>query len=65
MLSDEEIDLLATQLGFPQERCINYLTPDEAHEEMRAAWQNRKYIINNNEQCLAKKPLLFEFLVKL
>ncbi|XP_008202753.1 uncharacterized protein LOC100121806 isoform X2 [Nasonia vitripennis] len=40
-LTDEEIDLLATQLGFPQERCINYLTPDEAHEEMRAAWQNR------------------------
>ncbi|XP_011503229.1 PREDICTED: uncharacterized protein LOC105366472 [Ceratosolen solmsi marchali] len=39
-LTDEEIQLLA-QLGFPQEKCINYLTPDEAHEEMRAAWQNR------------------------
>ncbi|KAJ8664483.1 hypothetical protein QAD02_006145 [Eretmocerus hayati] len=39
-LTDEEIKLLA-QLGFPQERCINYLYPDEAHEEIRAAWQNR------------------------
>ncbi|XP_043673982.1 uncharacterized protein LOC122631869 isoform X1 [Vespula pensylvanica] len=39
-LSDDEIQLLG-QVGFPQERCINYLTPDEAHEEIRAAWQNR------------------------
>ncbi|XP_058796592.1 uncharacterized protein LOC131667272 isoform X2 [Phymastichus coffea] len=39
-LTDEEIELLG-RVGFPQERCINYLTPDEAHEEMRAAWQNR------------------------
>ncbi|XP_012271641.1 uncharacterized protein LOC105695009 [Orussus abietinus] len=39
-LPEEEIRLLG-QLGFPQERCINYLSPDEAHEEMRAAWQNR------------------------
>ncbi|XP_014213014.1 uncharacterized protein LOC106642686 [Copidosoma floridanum] len=39
-LTDEEIKLLA-QVGFPQERCINYLSPDEAHEGMRAAWQNR------------------------
>ncbi|XP_015109098.1 uncharacterized protein LOC107035943 [Diachasma alloeum] len=39
-LSDEDIRLLS-QVGFPQERCINYLTPDEAHEEIRAAWQSR------------------------
>ncbi|XP_043479542.1 uncharacterized protein LOC122509488 [Leptopilina heterotoma] len=39
-LSDEEIRLLE-RIGFPQERCINYLYPDEAHEEMRAVWQNR------------------------
>ncbi|XP_017888147.1 uncharacterized protein LOC108629789 [Ceratina calcarata] len=39
-LTEEEIRLLG-QVGFPQERCINYLTPDEAHEEIRAAWQNR------------------------
>ncbi|XP_014486603.1 PREDICTED: uncharacterized protein LOC106750639 [Dinoponera quadriceps] len=39
-LSEEEIQLLS-QVGFPQERCINYLTPDETHEEIRAAWQNR------------------------
>ncbi|KAF7395933.1 hypothetical protein HZH68_009983 [Vespula germanica] len=39
-LEDDEIQLLG-QVGFPQERCINYLTPDEAHEEIRAAWQNR------------------------
>lgn len=38
---DEEIRLLE-RIGFPQERCINYLNPDEAHEEMRAVWQNRK-----------------------
>ncbi|XP_076752401.1 uncharacterized protein LOC143424299 isoform X1 [Xylocopa sonorina] len=38
-LTEEEIQLLG-QVGFPQERCINYLTPDEAHEEIRAAWQN-------------------------
>lgn len=41
-ISEEEIRLLG-QVGFPQERCINYLTPDEAHEEIRAAWQNREY----------------------
>ncbi|KAL6446177.1 hypothetical protein ACFW04_001073 [Cataglyphis niger] len=39
-LSEEEIQLLS-QVGFPQERCINYLTPNEAHEEIRVAWQNR------------------------
>ncbi|XP_043280080.1 uncharacterized protein [Venturia canescens] len=39
-LTDEEIRLLG-QVGFPQERCINYLTPDEAHEEIRTAWQSR------------------------
>ena len=39
---EEEIRLLG-QVGFPQGRCINYLTPDEAHEEIRAAWQNREY----------------------
>ncbi|XP_066587752.1 uncharacterized protein [Prorops nasuta] len=39
-LSEEEITLL-NQVGFPQEKCINYLRPDEAHEEIRAAWQNR------------------------
>nr|XP_012220123.1 PREDICTED: uncharacterized protein LOC105670935 [Linepithema humile] len=39
-LSEEEIQLLE-QVGFPQEKCINYLTPDETHEEMRTAWQNR------------------------
>ncbi|XP_024938683.1 uncharacterized protein LOC107265580 isoform X3 [Cephus cinctus] len=39
-LTEDEIRLLA-QIGFPQERCINYLTPDEAHEEIRATWQNR------------------------
>ncbi|XP_011254744.1 uncharacterized protein LOC105250386 isoform X1 [Camponotus floridanus] len=39
-LSEEEIQLL-NQVGFPQERCINYLTPDETHEEIRVAWQNR------------------------
>lgn len=38
---EEEIQLL-NQVGFPQERCINYLTPNEAHEEIRVAWQNRK-----------------------
>ena len=41
-VSEEEIRLLG-QVDFPQERCINYLTPDEAHEEIRAAWQNREY----------------------
>ncbi|XP_043494843.1 uncharacterized protein LOC122519462 isoform X5 [Polistes fuscatus] len=40
-LSEDEIRLLG-QVGFPQERCINYLTPDEAHEEIRAAWQNHR-----------------------
>ncbi|XP_024938686.1 uncharacterized protein LOC107265580 isoform X6 [Cephus cinctus] len=40
ILEEDEIRLLA-QIGFPQERCINYLTPDEAHEEIRATWQNR------------------------
>ncbi|XP_014233898.1 uncharacterized protein LOC106657102 [Trichogramma pretiosum] len=39
-LTDLEIELLG-QVDFPQERCINYLKPDEAHEELRAAWQNR------------------------
>ncbi|XP_053982109.1 uncharacterized protein LOC128887194 [Hylaeus anthracinus] len=39
-LAEEEIRLLG-QVGFPQGRCINYLSPDEAHEEIRAAWQNR------------------------
>lgn len=41
-VSEEEIRLLG-QVGFPQERCINYLTPDEAHEEIRTAWQSREY----------------------
>jgi len=41
VLLEEEIQLL-DQVGFPQERCINYLTPDETHEEIRVAWQNRK-----------------------
>lgn len=41
-VSEEEIRLLG-QVGFPQGRCINYLTPDEVHEEIRAAWQNREY----------------------
>uniref|UniRef100_A0ABD2VZL0 Uncharacterized protein n=1 Tax=Trichogramma kaykai TaxID=54128 RepID=A0ABD2VZL0_9HYME len=40
-LTDLEIELLG-QVDFPQERCINYLKPDEAHEELRAAWQNRE-----------------------
>ena len=40
-IPEDEIRLLE-RLGFPQEKCINYLNPDEAHEEMRAAWQNRK-----------------------
>ncbi|XP_020298681.1 uncharacterized protein LOC109862922 [Pseudomyrmex gracilis] len=39
-LSEEEINLL-DQLGFPQRRCINHLTPDETHEDTRVAWQNR------------------------
>ncbi|XP_011331133.2 uncharacterized protein LOC105275747 isoform X3 [Ooceraea biroi] len=39
-LSEEEIQLLS-QIDFPQEKCINYLTPNEAHEETRVAWQNR------------------------
>ncbi|XP_015516619.1 uncharacterized protein LOC124297343 [Neodiprion virginianus] len=39
-LTEEEIRLLG-RVGFPQEKCINYLTPDEAHEEIRATWQNR------------------------
>ncbi|XP_034180473.1 intraflagellar transport protein 140 homolog isoform X3 [Osmia lignaria lignaria] len=39
-LTEEEIRLLG-QVRFPQQRCINYLTPDEEHEEIRAAWQNR------------------------
>ncbi|KAL2736423.1 uncharacterized protein V1477_012932 [Vespula maculifrons] len=43
-LSDDEIQLLG-QVGFPQERCINYLTPDEAHEEIRAAWQNPTFAL--------------------
>lgn len=38
---EEEINLL-DQLGFPQRRCINHLTPDETHEDTRVAWQNRK-----------------------
>ncbi|XP_011331131.2 uncharacterized protein LOC105275747 isoform X2 [Ooceraea biroi] len=37
---EEEIQLLS-QIDFPQEKCINYLTPNEAHEETRVAWQNR------------------------
>ncbi|XP_011150662.1 uncharacterized protein LOC105189942 isoform X2 [Harpegnathos saltator] len=40
-LSEKEIQQLSRKVGFPQERCINYLTPDEAHEEIRVAWQNR------------------------
>ncbi|XP_047358451.1 uncharacterized protein LOC124952500 isoform X4 [Vespa velutina] len=43
-LSDDEIRLLG-QVGFPQERCINYLTPDEAHEEIRVAWQNPTFAL--------------------
>lgn len=43
MFLEDEIRLLG-QVGFPQEKCINYLTPDEAHEEIRATWQNREYI---------------------
>ncbi|KAK0161777.1 hypothetical protein PV327_008192 [Microctonus hyperodae] len=39
-LTESEIQLLG-QVGFPQERCINYLSPDEAHEEIRVAWQSR------------------------
>ncbi|XP_011641659.1 uncharacterized protein LOC105430040 isoform X1 [Pogonomyrmex barbatus] len=38
-LSEEEIQLLS-QVGFSQEKCVNYLTPNEA-QEMRVAWQNR------------------------
>lgn len=38
---EEEINLL-DQVGFPQRRCINHLTPDETHEDTRVAWQNRK-----------------------
>ncbi|XP_024938684.1 uncharacterized protein LOC107265580 isoform X4 [Cephus cinctus] len=43
-LTEDEIRLLA-QIGFPQERCINYLTPDEAHEEIRATWQNTTFAL--------------------
>ncbi|XP_076233950.1 uncharacterized protein LOC143178903 [Calliopsis andreniformis] len=39
-LTEEEIRLL-DRVEFPQKRCINYLTPDEPHEEIRVAWQNR------------------------
>ncbi|KYN10036.1 hypothetical protein ALC57_17831 [Trachymyrmex cornetzi] len=39
-LSEEEIQLL-NQVDFPQKRCVNYLTPSEAHVEARGAWQNR------------------------
>ncbi|XP_018356379.1 PREDICTED: uncharacterized protein LOC108756807 isoform X1 [Trachymyrmex septentrionalis] len=39
-LSEEEIQLL-NQVDFPQKRCVNYLTPNEAHVEARGAWQNR------------------------
>lgn len=49
---DEEIRLLG-QLGFPQERCINYLTPDEAHEEIRAAWQSREYFYHHHHFFLS------------
>jgi len=38
---EEEIQLLS-RVGFPQKRCVNHLTPSEAHEETRVAWQNRK-----------------------
>ena len=43
--TDEELESLA-EIDFPQERCINYLSPDEAHEELRTAWQNRTYYTN-------------------
>ncbi|XP_077266747.1 uncharacterized protein LOC143899882 [Temnothorax americanus] len=39
-LSEEELQLLS-QVGFPQKRCVNHLTPSEAHEETRGVWQNR------------------------
>ncbi|KYM87325.1 60S ribosomal protein L4 [Atta colombica] len=39
-LSEEEIQLL-NQVDFPQKKCVNYLTPSEAHVEARGAWQNR------------------------
>ena len=39
-LTEEEIRLLG-QVGFPQQRCINYLSPDETHE-IHVAWQTRE-----------------------
>ncbi|XP_071568040.1 uncharacterized protein [Temnothorax nylanderi] len=39
-LSEEELQLLS-QVGFPQKRCANHLTPSEVHEETRGVWQNR------------------------
>ncbi|KAL0107906.1 hypothetical protein PUN28_014878 [Cardiocondyla obscurior] len=39
-LSEEEMQLLS-QMNFPQKRCVNYLTPNEVHEETRGDWQNR------------------------
>lgn len=57
VLLEEEIQLL-DQVGFPQERCINYLTP-ETHEEIRVAWQNRKWINNikkrNIKLCVSQR----------
>jgi len=49
ILSEEEIQLL-DQVDFPQKKCINHLKPDEAHEEIRAAWQNRKRIDSSMSQ---------------
>ncbi|XP_011871751.1 PREDICTED: uncharacterized protein LOC105564166 [Vollenhovia emeryi] len=39
-LSEEDLQLLS-QVGFPQKRCVNHLSPSEAHEETRGVWQNR------------------------
>lgn len=55
--SDEDIQLLG-QLSFPQERCIDYLTPDEAHEEIRSSWQSREL---KNNTVLNKYDEIYQF----